>query len=103
MDSGSFLVKLIGVFKTDLFYEGIIRYKVRKEGIGKADEDTGILNWYTEYQQGGTADYRTRMRYEEKDIYGRLFWQVCVGWIGRRSEMTNVPRSYFRNFCEVFV
>lgn len=44
VDSGSFLVKLIGVFKTDLFYEGIIRYKVGKEGIGKADEDIGILN-----------------------------------------------------------
>lgn len=91
MDSGSFLGKLIGLFKTDLFYEGIIRYKVGKEGIGKADDDTGILNYYTEEQQGGTVDYRIRMRYKEESIYGRLFWQVCVGWICRgRSEMTEM-------------
>lgn len=91
MDSGSFLGKLIGLFETDLFYEGIIRYKVGKEGIGKADDDTGILNYYTEEQQGGTVDYRIRMRYKEESIYGRLFWQVCVGWIGRgRSEMTEM-------------
>lgn len=91
VDSGSFLGKLIGLFKTDLFYEGIIRYKVGKEGIGKADDDTGILNYYTEEQQGGTVDYRIRMRYKEESIYGRLFWQVCVGWIGRgRSEMTEM-------------
>lgn len=80
MDSGSFLVKIIGVFKADLFYEGIIRYKVGKEGIGKADEDIGILNWYTEQQQGGTADDTTRMRYKGKDIYGRLSGR-CV-WDG---------------------
>lgn len=91
VDSGSFLGKLIGLFKTDLFYEGIIRYKVGKEGIGKADDDTGILNYYTEEQQGGTVDYRIRMRYKEESIYGRLFWQVCVGWICRgRSEMTEM-------------
>lgn len=91
VDSGSFLGKLIGLFETDLFYEGIIRYKVGKEGIGKADDDTGILNYYTEEQQGGTVDYRIRMRYKEESIYGRLFWQVCVGWIGRgRSEMTEM-------------
>lgn len=70
MDSGSFLGKLIGLFRTDLFYEGIIGYKVGKEGIGKADGDTGILNYYAEEQQGGTVDYRTRMRYKEKSIYG---------------------------------
>lgn len=91
VDSGSFLAKLIGLFRTDLFYEGIIGYKVGKEGIGKADGDTGILNYYTEKQQGGIVDYRTRMRYKEKSIYGRLFWQVCVGWIGKgRSKMTEM-------------
>lgn len=36
--------KLIGLSRTDLFYEGIIRHEVGEEGKGEADDDIEILN-----------------------------------------------------------